>query len=103
MIPMLPACMILAAFVLACGVACVLTKRSAIGILMGVELMLNAANINFIALARYEPRFTLEGSMFAIVVIALAAAETAVALAIILNYYNNRGSVDVDEANQLRE
>ena len=92
----------LSAFLFACGVVCVATKRNAIGILMGVELILNAANVNFVAFARYNPVFRLEGEVFALMVIVLAAAEAAVALAIILNFYNNHATVDVDKADELK-
>ncbi len=94
--------LILSAFLFACGLLCIATKRNAVGILMGVELVLNAANINFVAFTRYLPGFRLDGSVFAVLVIVLAAAEAAVALAIILNFYNNRGTVDVDKANELK-
>ena len=94
--------LILSAFLFACGVVCIATRRNAIGILMGVELVLNAANLNFVAFARYNPAFRLEGEVFAIMVIVLAAAEAAVALAIILNFYNNHATVDVDKADELR-
>ena len=94
--------LILSAFLFACGVVCIATRRNAIGILMGVELVLNAANIKFVAFARYNPAFRLEGEVFAIMVIVLAAAEAAVALAIILNFYNNHTTVDVDKADELR-
>jgi NADH:ubiquinone oxidoreductase subunit K len=94
--------MILSAFLFVCGVLCIATKRNAIGILMGVELVLNAANINFVAFARYSPAFQLEGQIFALMVIVLAAGEAAVALAIILNFYNNHSTVDVDKANDLK-
>lgn len=93
---------ILSAFLFGCGVFCIAVKRNAVGLLMGVELVLNAANINFVAAARYLPTFRLEGQVFAVMVIVLAAAEAAVALAIILNFYNNRGSVDVDDASQMK-
>lgn len=93
---------ILSAFMFGCGVFCIAVKRNAIGLLMGVELVLNAANINFVAAAKYLPSFRLEGQVFAVMVIVLAAAEAAVALAIILNFYNNRGSVDVDDASQMK-
>ena len=94
--------LVLSAFLFVCGVVCIATKRNAIGILMGVELVLNAANVNFIAFARYNPVFRLEGEVFALMVIVLAAAEAAVALAIILNFYNNHATVDVDKADELR-
>lgn len=94
--------LILSAFVFVCGVVCISTKRNAIGILIGVELVLNAANINFVAAARYQTPFALEGQVFALMVIVLAAAEAAVALAIFLNFYNNHASVDVDQADELK-
>lgn len=95
--------LLLSAFLLACGVVCVGTKRNAIGVLMGVELILNAANVNLVAFARFNPAFRLDGQVFALLVVVLAAAEAAVALAIILNFYNNHATVDVDEAKNLRE
>lgn len=94
--------LILAAFLFVCGVVCIASKRNAIGVLMGVELVLNAANLNLVAFARYNPAFRLEGQVFALMVIVLAAGEAAVALAIILNFYNNHATVDVDEANELK-
>ncbi len=94
--------LLLSAFLFACGVACVAVKRNAIGILMGVELILNAANVNLVAFARFNPAFRLEGQVFALMVVVLAAAEAAVALAIILNFYNNHATVDVDEAKDLK-
>ena len=94
--------LVLSAFLFACGILCFATKRNAIGILMGVELVLNAANVNLVAFARYSPGFRLEGQVFAVMVIVLAAAEAAIALAIVLNFYNNRATVDVDEATELK-
>ncbi len=94
--------LILSAFLFACGILCMAVKRNAVGILIGVELVLNAANLNFVAAARYVPSFQLEGQVFGVMVIVLAAAEAAIALAIILNFYNNRATVDVDQATQLK-
>jgi NADH-quinone oxidoreductase subunit K len=94
--------LVLSAFLFACGILCFAAKRNAIGILMGVELVLNAANVNFVACARFVPSFQLEGQVFAVLVIVLAAAEAAVALAIFLNFYNNHATVDVDEGTDLR-
>jgi len=94
--------LILSAFIFACGVVCIASKRNAIGVLMGVELVLNAANINLVAFARFNPAFRLDGQVFALLVIVLAAAEAAVALAIILNFYNNHATVDVDSADSLK-
>lgn len=84
------------------GAVCMAIKRNAIGILMGVELVLNGANINFVAFAHYNPTFAVEGQIFALFVIVLAAAEAAVALAIVLNFYNNHTTVDVDTAEELK-
>jgi NADH-quinone oxidoreductase subunit K len=94
--------LILSAFLFVCGVVCIASKRNAVGVLMGVELVLNAANVNLVAFGRFNPGFRLDGQVFALMVIVLAAAEAAVALAIILNFYNNHATVDVDEADELR-
>ncbi|HJT76325.1 MAG TPA: NADH-quinone oxidoreductase subunit NuoK [Gemmataceae bacterium] len=85
-----------------CGVVCMAIKRNAIGILMGVELVLNGASVNFVAFARYNPALGIEGQVFALFIIVLAAAEAAVALAIVLNFYNNHTTVDVDTAEELK-
>lgn len=84
-----------------CGVICMATKRNAIGVLMGVELVLNGANVNFVAFSRYTA-LGLDGQVFSLFVIVLAAAEAAVALAIVLNFYNNHLTVDVDRGNKLK-
>ncbi|MDX1681674.1 MAG: NADH-quinone oxidoreductase subunit NuoK [Phycisphaeraceae bacterium] len=88
------------------GVATILTKRNAIGILMGVELILNAAAVNFVAFNRYAfgggEQPVLDGQTFAVFIVVLAAAEAAVALAIFLNFYNTFSSIDVERADELR-
>jgi len=95
--------LVLGAVLFVCGVVCMAIKRNAIGVLMGVELVLNGANINFVAFSAYRPKvFEIEGQVFALFVIVLAAAEAAVALAIVLNFYNNHMSVDVDTAEELK-
>jgi len=94
--------LILSAFLFACGILCFATKRNAIGLLMGVELVLNAGNINLVAAARFVPSLRLDGQVFAVLVIVLAAAEAAVALAIFLNFYNNQATVNVDDGSELR-
>ena len=94
--------LLLGALLFVCGAVCMATKRNAIGILMGVELVLNAATINFVAFARYNAIFQVEGQIFALFVIVLAAAEAAIALAIVLNFYNNHMTVDVDTAEELK-
>jgi NADH-quinone oxidoreductase subunit K len=94
--------LLLGAVLFVCGVICMATKRNAIGVLIGVELVLNGASINFVAFAHYNPAFEIEGMVFALFVIVLAAAEAAVALAIVLNFYNNHMTVDVDTADELK-
>ena len=94
--------LMLGALLFTCGVVCMATKRNAIGILMGVELVLNGATVNFVAFAHYNPAFEIEGQVFALFVIVMAAAEAAVALAIVLNFYNNHTTVDVDTAEELK-
>ncbi len=83
------------------GVICMASKRNGIGVLMGVELVLNGANVNFVAFARYTA-LGLDGHVIAMFVIVLAAAEAAVALAIALNFYNNHLTIDVDRGDELR-
>ena len=95
--------LLLGALLFTCGVVCMATKRNAIGVLMGVELVLNGANINFVAFARYNPAFQLEGQVFALFVIVLAAAEAAVGLAIVLAIYQTFRTIDVQETDLLRE
>jgi NADH-quinone oxidoreductase subunit K len=97
----------LAAVMFVCGLLSILLKRNAIGILMGVELILNAANVNLVAFNRFSYAGTsgsplLTGQVFAAFVIVLAAAEAAVALAIFLNFYNNFNTIDVERAQNLR-
>jgi NADH:ubiquinone oxidoreductase subunit K len=87
------------------GAICMATKRNALGVLMGVELVLNGANLNFIAFGSKFLRpatLGLDGELIALFVIVLAAAEAAVALAIALNFYNNHTTIDVDHADDLQ-
>ncbi|MHC4940487.1 MAG: NADH-quinone oxidoreductase subunit NuoK [Planctomycetota bacterium] len=91
----------LAAALFSIGVIGVVTRRNAIGILIGVELMLNACNINLVAFAQYGGG-GIDAHVFAVFVIVLAAAEAAVALAIILQLFDKRADVDVDRARTLR-
>ena len=84
------------------GIYTVLTRRNAVSVLMGVELVLNASNLNFVAFSRYAHTGAagdagMPGNLFVVFTIVLAAAEAAVALAIILGIYQNFGSTDVDE------
>jgi len=94
--------LIVSAVLFALGLYGIMTRRNAILVLMGVELVLNAANINFIAFSRYGG-MNLDGQAAAIFVIILAAAEAAVALAIVLNIYHRFHTVNVDEVSNLKE
>ena len=99
--------LVLAAALFCLGVLTMITKRNAIGILIGVELVLNSANLNLVAFNRYQAGggsgpVLMDGQIFALFVIVLAAAEAAVAIAIFMNFYNSIGSVDVDQASRLR-
>lgn len=100
--------MAIGAVMFVCGAVCMATKRNALGVLMGIELVLNGANLNFVALGSVYLRrdaglaLGMDGHLMALFVIVLAAAEAAVALAITLNFYNNHSTVDVDRANDLR-
>ena len=99
--------LIVGAVLFVCGALCMATKRNALGVLMGIELVLNGANLNFIAfgspyLRKLPGTIGLDGQMIALFVIVLAAAEAAVALAIALNFYNSFNSIDVDRADQLQ-
>ncbi|NQT38980.1 MAG: NADH-quinone oxidoreductase subunit NuoK [Planctomycetes bacterium] len=100
--------LVVGAILFVCGVLCMAIKRNALGVLMGVELVLNGANLNFIAFSapylRADSQYAtgLDGHLIAMFVIVLAAAEAAVALAIALNYYNNHATIDVDEGDELK-
>ena len=100
--------LVVGAILFTCGVACMAVKRNALGVLMGIELVLNGANVNFVAFASPYLQaeggrsLGLDGQAIALFVILLAAAEAAVALAITLNFYNNHATVDVDRADDLR-
>ena len=84
------------------GVYGFLTRRNLITMLMAIELMLNAVNINFIAFNKYVWAGRLDGVFFTIFVIAIAAAEAAVAIAIIINIYRNYNSIDVEGADVMK-
>lgn len=84
------------------GLFGIMTRRNAIAMLMSVELMLNAANINLVAFSGYLKGHTLVGQVFALFVIAIAAAESAVGLAIIINVYRAAKHVDADEINLMK-
>lgn len=84
------------------GIYGIITRKNAVMVLMGIELILNASNINFVAFARFG-NFGLEGQLIALFVIVLAAAEAAIALAIVLNLYKTFVNVNIDEIATLRD
>ena len=93
--------LVVAAILFALGVLAMVARRNAIGVLIGIELVLNAANLNLVAFGRFTdagPR----GPTFAVFVIMLAAAEAAIALALLLNLFERTGSVSLDEADELK-
>ena len=94
--------LIIGALLFSLGLFGVITRRNGVAVLMGVELILNAANVNFIAFARFGG-MDFSGHVFSLFVIVMAAAEAAVALAIILNIFNNMGTINIDEADQLKQ
>ncbi len=98
----LPHFLIVAALLFALGLVCVLTRRNAIGLLMGVELILNSANINLIAFARFVEN-GISGQVFALFVMVLAAAEAAIAMAIVLSIYRSYKNIDVNLTVNLKE
>lgn len=91
----------LSAVLFSLGLFGVMTRRNAVVVLMGIELILNSANINLIAFSKYNGN--LDGQMFAIFVIILAACEAAIALAIILNIYSNFKTVNLDDIDNMKE
>jgi NADH-quinone oxidoreductase subunit K len=94
--------LVIGAIVFALGLFTVLTRRNAISVLMGVELILNSANINYVAFSHFSSGST-DGQVYAIFVIMLAAAEAAVGLAIVLAIYQIFHTIDVEAAQSLRE
>ena len=99
--------LVLSAIVFAIGLYGALGKRNAVVILMSIELMFNAVNVAFVAVGRYQPSppggpFNLGGQVFALFVITVAAAEAAVALAIILAIYRLRKTVSIDDLNLMK-
>jgi NADH:ubiquinone oxidoreductase subunit K len=102
MIP-LSSCLLLSALLFAIGLAGALMRRNAILVLIGIELMLNAANLNFIAFWRYGPNpEALTGMMFVIFSIGVAAAEAAVGLALIISLYRHTKTTNIDEVTSMR-
>jgi NADH-quinone oxidoreductase subunit K len=94
--------LIVAALLFSIGLYGALSRRNAIAVLMGVELMLNSVNINLLAFWRNGEVITLAGQVFAIIVITVAAAEAAVGLALIIAVYRNRHTVDVEDVDLMK-
>lgn len=94
--------LVISAILFSLGIYGIITRKNAVMVLMGVELLLNSANINFVAFSRYG-NFGLSGQIAALFVIVLAAAEAAIALAIVLNIYKTFTNVNVDEISNLKE
>lgn len=94
--------LIFAAALFSIGLFGVLTRRNAIAILLGVELMLNAVNINLVAFWRYGDVTLMAGQVFAVIVFAVAAAEVAVGLALVISVYRRRNTVIADELDMMK-
>jgi NAD(P)H-quinone oxidoreductase subunit 4L len=84
------------------GIYGLVTSRNAVRVLMSIELLLNAVNLNFLAFSNYTDPVNIRGQIFAIFVIAIAAAEAAIGLAIVLAIYRNRNTIDMENFNLLR-
>jgi NADH-quinone oxidoreductase subunit K len=101
MVP-ITAYLVVAAALFCIGLYGCLARRNAVSILMGVELMLNAVNINLVAFWRYLNPGNVGGQVFAVFIIALAAAEAAIGLALFIAIYRTRDTVNVEEINLLK-
>jgi NADH-quinone oxidoreductase subunit K len=93
--------LVISAALFSLGIMAVLTRKNAVNVLMGVELILNSANINLVAFSKFSSA-NLDGQLFAVFVIVIAAAEAAVALAIVLSMYRLLKSVNLDQADTLK-
>ncbi|MFT6828852.1 MAG: NADH-quinone oxidoreductase subunit NuoK [Cytophagales bacterium CG12_big_fil_rev_8_21_14_0_65_40_12] len=93
--------LLLGAALFCIGLAVVVTRKNAIAVLIGIELMLNAANLNLVAFSRFDGD-QLQGQIFALFVITVAAAEAAVALAIVVKVYQHFNTADLDQINELK-
>jgi NAD(P)H-quinone oxidoreductase subunit 4L len=94
--------LILAAALFCIGIYGLVTSRNAVRVLMSIELMLNAVNLNLMSFSNYVDASGIKGQVFAVFVIAIAAAEAAVGLAIVLSIYRNRDTVDMEQFNLLK-
>ena len=95
-------CVALSTALFVIGLFGLLSRRNAVAILMSIELMLNAANINFVAFSQFVSPKDLSGQVFALFVMAIAAGEAAVGLAIVIALYRSRADINVDEVNLLK-
>ncbi len=93
--------LVISAALFSLGIMCVLTRKNAVNVLMGIELILNSANLNLVAFSRFTSG-NLDGQIFAVFTIIVAAAEAAVALAIVLSMYRMLKSVNLDHADTLK-
>jgi NADH-quinone oxidoreductase subunit K len=93
--------LVISAALFSLGIMAVLTRKNAVNVLMGIELILNSANINLVAFSKYSAG-NLDGQIFAIFIIVVAAAEAAVALAIVLSMYRIMKTVNLDRADTLK-
>ena len=94
--------LVVSALLFALGLFAVVTRRNSVAVLMGIELMLNAANINLVAFNKYVAPGAMQGQIFALIVITLAACEAAVGLALVLAAYRTLETVYVDEINLMK-
>lgn len=98
--------LLLSAFLFACGIFAMISRRNAVAILMGVELILNAAGINFLAFARFGHDKAngghLDGQVFALFIIVLAAAEAAVALALVLSVFQTHKTIALNDVDEMK-
>ena len=94
--------LILSALLFSIGVYGLITRNNSFRVLMSIEVILNAININFVAFAHYIDPIMVKGQVFSLFVMAIAAAEAAIGLAIVMLLYRNRGNIDVDKMNHLK-
>ena len=99
---MLQHALTIAAYLFCIGIYGLITSRSMVRALMCLELMLNGVNLNFVAFSAYLDKDYIQGQLFVIFIIAIAAAEAAIGLAIVLNIYRNRNSIRLDQFNILK-
>lgn len=95
-------CLLLAACIFCIGLYGLITSRNVVRVLMSLELLLNAVNLNLIAFSNFVDSHEIKGQVLALFVMAIAAAEAAIGLAIVLSVYRNQDSVDMDQFNVLK-